>query len=237
MTAQLPRVAVLGTGAMATAVATLVAAADTEVLVWGRDPGHVEWVLQDVHDDAPGAQVRAVASLREAVQDADVVVPAVPWGEPLAAVLGAVDDLLPGRVVLDVSNPFDLTPLGPKVAMYVPGGSAGAAAVALLPAGTGYLHTLTHVRADHVVAGARVGAVLPYVSGVIGGAAANGAGAEPIMERTLGLLAATGWDPLRVGGIAEADLVEADGPWGVAVGAAGTGLLTRDEAAAAGVLP
>jgi|GEM_PF-2513453 len=262
MPAPAASVAVLGTGSMATAVATLLAGAGAGITVWGRDPEHVAWVLDDVYDAVPAARMRGVATAREAVGSATVVVPALPWGATLSELLTTLADELPGRTVLDVANPYELTPLGPKLALYVPGGSAAAGTLAVLPEGVGYVHALTHVTAEAVLTGARLGAVLPYVSvpPVHTGAAPDagpdlapdaGPGADSGVSRgveeTVALLAASGWDPVRIGGAEAADLVEAGGPWASAVSAslaaasAGraptTGLLTRAEAATAGLLP
>ncbi|MGO3089631.1 MAG: NAD(P)-binding domain-containing protein [Galactobacter sp.] len=223
-------VAVLGGGTMATAVATLVARGGGHVLVWARNPTQAGWVLEDVSDDVPHAVGHVTGSLREAVAAAHVVVPAVPWGPALTEVLEPVRDLLLGKVVLDVSNPYEMTALGPKLAMAVPGGSAAAVVAAALPPGTAHLHCFTHVRADRLnrpQPGDDV--VLPYV-------VESEAAAADAVRKVLALIAATGWTPVRVGDREQAALIEEGGPWAAARGAAGQGLLTRAEAAGQGLL-
>lgn len=223
----LPGVAVLGTGAMATALATLFVGAGARVWVWGRDPAHAEWVVQDAleESDGPGT-VSTAPTMAQAVTHASVVVPAVPWGAPLAAVLADAAACLPGRTVLDVSNPYEMTALGPKLAMSIRGGSAGAQTAALLPVGTAHLHAFTHTRADYLLTGARLGAVLPYVS------------AQTPDAALLDLLRATGWVPVSAGGIGDSALIEAGGPWEGRRGAATlAGILSPQEARAAGLIP
>lgn len=222
-----PGIAVLGTGTVATALAILFVGAGAQVRVWGRDPTHAEWVVQDALEEGGGPGTVATApTMAEALAHASAVVPAVPWGAPLAAVLADAAAWLPGRTVLDVSNPYDMTALGPKLAMSIRAGSAGAQTAALLPPGTAHLHAFTHARADALLDGARLRAALPFVS------------AQAPDAAVLALLRATGWVPVRVGGIAESALIEAGGPWEGARGAAGRpGLLLPAEARAAGLLP
>ncbi|MGO3151588.1 MAG: NAD(P)-binding domain-containing protein [Galactobacter sp.] len=225
-------VAVLGGGTMATAVATLVARGGGRVRVWARNPTQAGWVVEDVVDGAPQSvgQVTAAASLREAVKAAQVVVPAVPWGPALAQVVNPVLDLLDGKVVVDVGNPYEMTALGPKLAMVVPGGSAAALLAEALPAGAAQLHCFTQVRADKLnrpVPGDEI--VLPYVI--------DGEDAAPkVLKPFLDLVEATGWLPTRIGGLDQSALIEEGGPWAAARGEAGQGLLTRPEAMERGLL-
>lgn len=224
----MPNVAVLGTGAVATALTTLFVGAGAHVQVWGRDASHAEWVVEDAaeaHPNGPGT-VSAALTAQEALTDASVVVPAVPWGHPLAQVLALAAQWLPGRTVLDVSNPFEMTALGPKLAMVIRGGSAGAQTAALLPAGTAHVHAFTHTRADFLLDGARLGAALPYVS------------AQAPDDALLALLRATGWVPVRVGSVSDSAQIEAGGPWEGTRGAARlAGILTPQEAREDGLLP
>jgi predicted dinucleotide-binding enzyme len=224
---------VLGGGTMATAVATLVARGGGRVRVWARNRSQAGWVVEDVHDDAPGSpgHVTTVASLREAVEMSHVVVPALPWGPALAQVLEPVLDLLPGKLVVDVSNPYEMTALGPKLAMVVSGGSAAATLTRLLPDATVHLHCFTHVRADKLnQPRPGDGMVLPYVVG-------NEATAPTVVREFLELVAGTGWMPVGLGGLDRAALIEEGGPWAAARGASGQGLLTRAEATGHGLLP
>lgn len=217
---------------MATALATLVARGGGHACVWARDPGHAEWVVEDVHDDAPDApgQVTTVTSLREAVELSDVVVPALPWGPALGRVLTPVLDALGGKLVVDVCNPYEMTALGPKLAMVVPGGSAAALLAGILPTTAVHLHCFTHVRADQLNT-PRPGdeVMLPYVM-------AHGEVAPDTLKDFLTLVESTGWLSTNLGGMDRAALVEEGGPWAASRGRAGQGLLTRAEATTHGLI-
>lgn len=207
MTDPPPTVALLGGGALASALVPLLVAGSVPVILWTRDAKQATWLAEDAQEAAEEtgveARVSIAASAAEAVAAADVVIPAVPWGAPLREVLVELAPALQGRAVLDVSNPFESTALGPKLAMVVPGGSAAALAASALPATTGHVHALTHVRADRLAEGVGDDAPpLPYVD--------NGG---PHVGQAVEVLRAAGFAPLRVGGIDEASLVEAGGPW------------------------
>ncbi|WP_394159516.1 NAD(P)-binding domain-containing protein [Galactobacter valiniphilus] len=218
-------VALLGSGEMATQLALLWAAAGVPLTVWARSEERLGWLLEDVLEEHPDARLRAAPSAAAATEAAGVLVPALPWGAALGETLRGLLPLLPGRTVLDISNPYEMTPLGPKLAHYVPGGSAAAAVAELLPAGTGHVHAFTHVRSAALAAGAAAGAPLPYVSNAVND------------DDAVAALGATGWVPLRVGGIAEASLVEAAGPWDRAAGRDGLGVPNARRAAELGLIP
>jgi predicted dinucleotide-binding enzyme len=217
---------------MATAVAPLVARGGCPRCVWSRNSAQAGWVVEDVHDDAPQAQghVTIAASIREAIETSDVVVPALPWGPALGQVLTPVLDLLPGKVVVDVCNPYEMTALGPKMAMSVPGGSAAAQLTKLLPETTAHLHCFTQVRADRLnVPQPGDDIVLPFVMD-------HGDAAPGTVHAFLALITTTGWLPHTIGGMEQAAVVEEGGPWAAASGAAGQGLLSIDEAHHKGLL-
>lgn len=211
-------VALLGSGEMATQLALLWAAAGVPLTVWARSEERLGWLLEDVLEEHPDALVSTAGSAEEATLAAPILVPALPWGTPLAETLTALRPVLTGRTVLDISNPYEMTALGPKLAHYVPGGSAAAAVAELLPAGTGHVHAFTHVRSAALVAGAAAGAPLPYVSNAVND------------DDAVAALGATGWVPVRVGGIAEAALIEASGPWDRAAGRDGLGVRSAEHA-------
>jgi 3-hydroxyisobutyrate dehydrogenase-like beta-hydroxyacid dehydrogenase len=101
------RVAVLGCGLMGSAVIRSLAAAGHDVVVWNRSPEKARALVGD--------HVRAAASVREAVESADVVV-SVLMGDDVFR--GALEDVpLQGRTVVNLTS---LTPeLVPATAEWV----------------------------------------------------------------------------------------------------------------------
>src|SRR5258708_19397178 len=57
--------------------------------------------------DESGSRATAAASIREAVQRADAIVLAL-WLGPMKTVIDEIADLLPGKLVIDTSNPISV---------------------------------------------------------------------------------------------------------------------------------
>jgi NADPH-dependent F420 reductase len=96
------RIAIIGTGRMATGLAAGWAARGHEVVLGSRDPAARAEVLAR----ASGA---TLAGIDAALEDAEVVVLAIPFAavEPFARARAAQ---LQGRLVIDISNPFGHLP-------------------------------------------------------------------------------------------------------------------------------
>lgn len=92
------RIAILGTGNVGTALARPWAEMGHDVVFGTRDPDSTKSVAAA---DATGARVETV---RHAVQDADVVVLAVPWSAANESLRACGD--LAGKVVVDCTNPL-----------------------------------------------------------------------------------------------------------------------------------
>jgi predicted dinucleotide-binding enzyme len=82
---------------MGSALARALSVAGHTVTITARNPGHAEKVAGEF-------ELAAAASNREAVQDADMVVLAVP-SKAVAAVVEDLDDLLREAIVVDTTNP------------------------------------------------------------------------------------------------------------------------------------
>jgi predicted dinucleotide-binding enzyme len=94
------RVTVIGPGSIGGGLARLLAPAGHEItLTGGRDPSRRDALARTIT-----GEVRA-AELGEAIDDADVVVLAVPWAS-IPDVLEAVGDLA-GKTVIDTTNHFE----------------------------------------------------------------------------------------------------------------------------------
>ena len=91
------RIAVIGAGNMGSALARALNVAGHTVTVTARNSAHAEKVADEL-------KVAAAASNREAVEDADMVVLAVP-SKAVAAVVEDLDDLLGEAILVDATNP------------------------------------------------------------------------------------------------------------------------------------
>lgn len=94
------RIAIIGTGAVGTALAAGLTRCGHEVVFGSRDPHSAR--VTDLAA-ASGARVRTPA---DAAADADIVVLALPWRVMAEATVGLGD--LSGRIVIDCSNPLGM---------------------------------------------------------------------------------------------------------------------------------
>jgi predicted dinucleotide-binding enzyme len=95
----LPRIGIIGAGRMGSTLAKLWIAAGYQVLLASRHPDELKPLVQSLGDHA-----QAVTP-RQAATEGDIVVMAVPYGAlpDLGKQLG---DVLHGKVVLDLTNPY-----------------------------------------------------------------------------------------------------------------------------------
>jgi NADPH-dependent F420 reductase len=93
------RIAIIGVGNVGSALARACKTAGHTVVVTSRDPAHAEKIADEL-------QVASAASGREAVQDAQMVVLAVP-PKAVAPVLDDIAELLEGAIVVDPTNPAE----------------------------------------------------------------------------------------------------------------------------------
>ncbi|MDR7293743.1 putative dinucleotide-binding enzyme [Pseudoglutamicibacter albus] len=237
-------VTLLGSGFAAQELAPLCAralAGRGRLVVWSRNAETLGWVVQDARDavkdsvvvddvavaddvvladdavvQAPDA-ASAVAGFTQdgaAVPPADVVFLALPFGSAINDVVTGLGEALARAAVVDISNPVEMTALGPKQAMYVPAGSAGEQLAQRLPAGCVHVHGLTHLDASVWAEVAALGAdgsapeALPLV--------ASAPASDPRVHTVLDLLTRMGFAPRIIGGIEESALIEVGGPWALA---------------------
>ncbi|MFD7058635.1 NADPH-dependent F420 reductase [Streptomyces sp. NPDC059906] len=119
------RIAVLGTGNMADALATHWVRAGHEVIVGGRDVRRAERLATRLSGGARPAGLRAAAE-----SGAEVVLAALPFGAG-AEVVRDLSTALEGKVLLDCSNPVGpgfrlLTETGPSAARRLAAAAPGA---------------------------------------------------------------------------------------------------------------
>lgn len=176
-------VAVLGTGEMGTALALALARARVPVAVGSRDPARASALAARIAAEAPGARVSG-ADHRGAVAGADAVVLAVGFPDALR-LLPALADLLPGRIVVDPTTPWDDE---------VPATSASRELARLLPPGAPLVAAWKTTFAAELAA-ARPGE--PHDALLCG----DDAQAKATVAA---LIAATGFRPLDCGGLEHA---------------------------------
>ncbi len=164
------------------------------------------------------------ATVREAVEAADVVVLAV-WFDVLKALIADYADVLDGKVVADPSNPIGFAADGALIRTLPDDQSQGSLVAATLPAGAHYVKAFGTLTADSLANSAnRVPrrAVLFFVT--------DDDRAAVAIER---LITVCGFDPVRVGGVNEAWRIELPGGDLHQGGGLGGKLLDADQAHAA----
>jgi len=193
-------ISIIGSGAMATAIATRTAKAGHVVEVISRDPAK----SQALFDQLPGGATTGTYGDAPA---GDIVILAVPYGAA-ASTVADFGKALGGKVVIDVANPVkpDLSGL------VTPAGSSGAQETAKgLPADTHIVKALNTIFGHVLVKGGELDAFF----------AADDAEAKATVSTFLKSL---GLRPLDVGGLQMAQTLEALGLMmiGLAKNGAGT---------------
>lgn len=209
------------------------------LVVWSRNSETLGWVIDDARDAVANDAADSAAAEDVAVADdvvvaapdaasavggfiqggseippADVVILALPFGSAINDVVAGLGDALAGTAVVDISNPVEMTALGPKQAMYVPAGSAGQELAQRLPAGCVHVHGLTHLDASVWAEAAALGAdgsapaALPLV--------ASAPASDPRVQTVLDLFTRMGFAPRIIGGVEDSSLIEVGGPWALA---------------------
>jgi predicted dinucleotide-binding enzyme len=173
-------------------------------LVRGGEP-----VVHAAKDEANAAalaqelsELARAATVEEAIAEADVVVFAV-WLDTTKELISKDTDLLEGKVVVDPSNPIGVDENGEMTRTLPDHQSAGSVVAAMLPTGAHYVKAFGTLGADSLASAANRDprrAVLFY--------ATDDAAAAAAIER---LISAAGFDPLKVGGVADAGRIEVPG--------------------------
>jgi 8-hydroxy-5-deazaflavin:NADPH oxidoreductase len=180
--------AIIGTGSIGGRVARLLASGGESVVLVNRDQQKARVLADEI---GPAA---AVAPVREAVSAAESVVVSVPY-PAFAQVIDEVADLLPGRLVVDPTNPVAWTAQGRLERVLPDEESAGEQLVGLLPEGAHFAKAFGTLPAAQLTAGAHRApeSVLFY--------AADDTVSATSVER---LITTAGFAPVRAGTVAEA---------------------------------
>ena len=208
--------AIIGIGNLGGTVARELAAGGEPVVLAGTTQAKAKKLASQI-----GTPASAALNNRDAVQRADNVIFAL-WLGPMHEAIGEVADLLPGKVVIDPSNPVSVAADGTLTRTLPEGQSSGGLVSSLLPQGTRFVKAFGSMGATQLASNADrkpKRAVLFYMTDDARGATE--------VER---LIRTAGFDPVRAGGVGASARIEVGGdlhPWGGLNGR----LVDLDEAA------
>ena len=208
--------AIIGVGNIGSAVAGHLVSGDELVVLAAKNQSDAEAVAQKLGPRA------SAASVEDAIAGADAVVVAL-WLDALRDVLPRNSQGLEDKVVIDPSNPLGFDENGQMIRTLPDGQSSGSIVASLLPASAHYVKAFGTLAADSLASSANrePRAVLFY--------ATDDDEAAATAER---LIRVAGFDPLKVGGVADAIRIEMPGGDLHQAGLNGA-LLNLDEARAA----
>jgi 8-hydroxy-5-deazaflavin:NADPH oxidoreductase len=186
-------VAIIGTGTIGSTLAAHFAAGSQDFLLAGRDQDATRKIAADLTGHAE------VVSVDEAVQRADVLVPAV-WLDDFKQFITQYGEQLAGKVIIDPTNPVGPDGDGGYRKVIGEQESSGQILAGLLPAGARLVKAFGSLSAGSLSAAARQEperAVLFYA-----------ADDDAAGDLVAGLIRAAGFDPVRVGGLDQSIRIE-----------------------------
>lgn len=188
--------AIIGIGNIGGTLARELAAGGEAVVLSATDQAAVQKLADEI-----GPLATAAKDNRDAVRRADGVVLAL-WLDPMRGVINEVADLLPGKFVIDPSNPVAYSADGQVSRTLSEGQAAGQVISGLLPRGTRFVKAFGTMSAPMLGSSANrePRAVLFYAS--------DDHGASRDAER---LIRAAGFEPVRAGGIDASIRIEVGG--------------------------
>ena len=188
--------AIIGTGNIGGALARHLVRGGEAVVLATKDEANAAALADEL------GELARVASVEEAIAEADVVVFAV-WLDTIKELISKDPDRMEGKVVVDPSNPIGADENGQTRRTLPDDQSAGSVVAAMLPAGAHYVKAFGTLGADSLASAANrlpQRAVLFY--------ATDDDAAAKAIER---LISTAGFDPLKVGGVADAGRIEVPG--------------------------
>ena len=193
MTSSDSTVAIIGTGNLGGRIATAFAAGGQDFLLAGRDTDAADKLASDLGGHAE------VVSVDEAVERADVLLLAV-WFDAFKELIAQYGERLAGKVIVDPTNPVGPDGKGGFQKIIGEQESSGQILAGLLPPGARLVKAFGTLSADTLSAAARrepERAVLFY--------AADDAAAGDLVAD---LIRASGFEPVRVGGLDQSIRIE-----------------------------
>jgi len=187
--------AIIGVGNIGGPLARHLVGGGESVVLAAKDQSRAEALADEL-----GPLARA-ASVEDAITGAEAVVFAV-WLDTIKELIAKDASLLDGKVVVDPSNPLGFDGNGQMIRTLPEGQSSGSVVAAMLPSGAHYAKAFGTLVADQLASGANrePRAVLFY--------ATDDDTAGTTVER---LIRAAGFEPLKVGGVADAVRIEVPG--------------------------
>lgn len=212
-------IALIGPGRHGTAIAQLFASHGIDVVVFHHREAKAQQAAQAIRLVANEATVSVAPDLASVVEGQELVVLSTLWDAPQRAVLAELGDKLSGKVLLDVSNPLDVTPAGIIPRQPVEG-SAGQFLATLLPQGAKHAKAFSNLATAFIREGADQSprAVLPFL--------ADSAETAEIIRP---YLTAIGWQPWLVGGIERSADLEIGGKYNAVTGRYGRSRLDAEQ--------
>ncbi|WP_405496840.1 NADPH-dependent F420 reductase [Nocardia sp. NBC_00511] len=187
--------AIIGLGNIGGRLASGLAAAGSEILLAAPQLADAERLAATL-----GAHTRPVA-VEEAVEEADILIFAV-WLDALRDLIEQYRDRLPGKIIVDPSNPIAPDGNGGFVKTIPAEQSSGEVIAALLPPNAALVKAFGTLAADSLTTAAHRN---PPAVGFY--ATDDEAAGEVVAV----LIRAAGFDPMRVGGISSAARIEVFG--------------------------
>jgi predicted dinucleotide-binding enzyme len=188
--------AIIGVGNIGSPLARHLVGGGEPVVLAAKDESRAEGLAEEL-----GPLARA-ASVEDAIEGADVVVFAV-WLDTIKELIAKDAGLLEDKVVVDPSNPLGFDEGGQMIRTLPDGQSSGSVVAALLPADAHYVKAFGTLAAEGLASGANREprrAVLFYATD-------DDTAATAIEQR----IRAAGFEPLKVGGVADAGRIEMPG--------------------------
>lgn len=191
-----PTVAVIGLGTIGKIVATNLVNGGRSVVLADRNAAKAEALADQL------GSLATPVSVAEAVEEADIVIPAV-YFQVMKEMLGQYGQALKGKIIVDVSNPIAPDGKGGFSKIIGEKESAGQLIAALLPAGARLAKAFGTLSSGSLAGGAfrrPERAVLFY--------AADDRGIDGAMEE---LIRDSGFEPLLIGGLDQSIRIEVFG--------------------------
>lgn len=137
------RIAIIGTGKIGLALATLWQRKEHDICLGSRDPAKAQAVVANADLSV------SVKSIQTAVSENDIIVLAVPY-TAIEEVIAEIKDMASGKVIIDATNPFGISDEGIVISTLGTNITAGSRLASLLP-NSMVVRAFTHVMDELLV--------------------------------------------------------------------------------------